>query len=129
MRPDRPDDCIGDDTFHEVMPSGLTWPNDPETYYSDAKIFRIVFAPGGTTVGITDAGPIPSCSSMPATYDYAQALVDCSSEIQKGAQFGGARLPSVAPHVWDCNIADGIAVTSTLCRWDPVPTPTPLPSE
>ena len=46
----RPQDCIGDDTVHEVMPRGLTWPNDPETYYSDAKAFRVVFAPGGTNV-------------------------------------------------------------------------------
>jgi hypothetical protein len=121
------DACIGDDTFHEVMPRGLTWPNDPETYYSDAVAFRITFAPGGTTVPITDSGPIPGCSTMPAEYDYAQALVDCSDEINKGAQFGGARLPSVPPHNWDCNIADGTAVTSTLCRWDPVPIPTPTP--
>jgi len=88
----RPDDCIGDDTFHEVMPRGLTWPNDPQTYYSDAKAFRIVFAPGGTSVPITDSGPIPNCSTLPADYRYAEQRQSCRDVISAGAIFGGARL-------------------------------------
>src|SRR5262249_57773555 len=63
-----PDACIGDDTFHYVMPYGLTWPNDPETFVSDAHIFRIIFQPGGTVHPITDAGPIPMCSDLPPIY-------------------------------------------------------------
>jgi hypothetical protein len=120
-----PDECIGDDIFHEVMPRGLTWPNDPQTYYSDAKAFRIVFAPGGTDVAITDSGSIPECTSLPAAYDYAKAVVDCGNEIGKGAQFGGARLPTTPPGLWDCNIADGTATNGTLCRWGPTPLITP----
>src|SRR5262249_36762508 len=28
-----PTACVGDDTLHHVMPYGLTWPNDPETFF------------------------------------------------------------------------------------------------
>jgi hypothetical protein len=109
--------CIGDDTVHQVSPHGLTWPNDPETYYSDAKIFRIVFAPGGTTVSVTDSGPPPLCSALPDAYAYAQAKVDCASAISAGALFAGARPPSTAPGLWDCTVADGVATTGVLCQW------------
>ena len=109
--------CIGDDTMHEVMPRGLTWPNDPETYYSDAHAYRIVFAPGGTSVPITDSGPPPLCQDLPAAYGYGPAAQNCSIAIMKGATFAGARLPSQAPGVWDCDIANGIATTGVLCRW------------
>jgi len=112
-----PDACIGDDTVHEVLPRGLTWPNDPETYYSDGKAFRIVFAPGGTTVPITDSGAPPLCSSLPESYAYAQAKTDCASAIDGGALFAGARQPSTAPGLWDCDIGDGIATNGVLCRW------------
>jgi Thaumatin family len=88
----RPGDCIGDDTFHEVMPRGLTWPNDPETYYSNAKAFRIIFAPGGTNVPITDSSPIPPCSTLPADYRYTQQRQSCKPYIDAGALFGGARV-------------------------------------
>jgi hypothetical protein len=65
-----PNACLGEDTFHKVMPYGLTWPNDPETFFSDAHIYRIVFAPGGTSVPITPSGNIPLCSSLPMEYHY-----------------------------------------------------------
>jgi hypothetical protein len=112
-----PSGCIGEDTFHEVLPRGLTWPNDPETYYSDAKIFRIVFAPGGTSVPITDSQKIGPCSALPPQYDFAKAKVDCASAINAGAPFAGARPPSTAPGLWDCNIGDGVATTGVLCAW------------
>lgn len=112
-----PSGCIGEDTFHEVLPHGLTWPNDPQTYYSDAKIFRIVFAPGGTGVPVTDAQKIQPCSTLPASYAYAQAKVDCAPAIQKGAVFAGARQPSTAPGLWDCEIPDGVATNGVLCAW------------
>jgi hypothetical protein len=118
-----PSACIGEDTFHEVLPHGLTWPNDPQTYYSDAKIFRIVFAPGGTSVPVTDASSIPPCSSLPASYAYDQAKVNCATEIAKGALFAGARPPSIAPGNWDCAIADGIATNGVLCAWSTVQGP------
>lgn len=112
-----PSGCIGEDTFHEVLPRGLTWPNDPQTYYSDAKIFRIVFAPGGTSVPITDSQEIGSCSELPASYAYPQAKVDCANQIGAGALFAGARQPSTPPGDWDCDIADGVATNGVLCKW------------
>ena len=112
-----PDACVGEDTFHQVLPRGLTWPNDPETYYSDAKIFRIVFAPGGTTVPITELQEIGVCSALPVAYAYEQAKVDCADAIGKGALFAGARPPSTAPGLWDCSIADAGATNGVLCSW------------
>ena len=47
------DKCIGDDTVHAVMRKAYTWPNDPQVYGGDAPLYRIVFAPGGTSVPIT----------------------------------------------------------------------------
>jgi hypothetical protein len=90
----RPEDCVGDDFFHRVMPRGLTWPNDPQTYFSDAKAFRIVFAPGGTTVPITESGPIPLCSTLPSSYHPEEQAVLCA-KVAPGATFGGGR-PSPA---------------------------------
>ncbi len=45
--------CIGEDTVHDVMRKAYTWPNDPQVYGGDAALYRIVFAPGGTSVPIT----------------------------------------------------------------------------
>ena len=130
----RPQDCIGDDTFHEVMPRGLTWPNDPETYYSDAKAFRIIFAPGGTSVPITDSGKIASCSALPPEYGYEREKANCADPINKGALFAGARVSPpcmqtsdcavggcnpMTKHCdsWECAVADGDASNAVLCRW------------
>ena len=44
---------IGDDTEHEVMRKAYTWPNDPQVYGGDAPVYRIIFAPGGTSIPIT----------------------------------------------------------------------------
>lgn len=104
--------CIGDDTIHYVMPYGLTWPNDPETFFNDAHIYRIIFAPGGTTIPITPAGPIPSCADLPATYGYAQASMNCSGVTDK--VFAGAR---PLPALWSCQIGDSVQTDGLLCRW------------
>jgi hypothetical protein len=104
--------CIGDDTVHRVLPRAYTWPNDPQTYNCDAKIYRVTFAPGGTKVPITDAGPIPACSSLPAAYDFARQGQLCENDRKKGAVFAGAHL---SPGNWQCRIesvTDGV-----LCRW------------
>jgi hypothetical protein len=87
----RPQDCVGDDFFHEVMPRGLTWPNDPETYFSDAKAFRIVFAPGGTNVPITDSAPIPSCSTLPSKTYHPDEQAALCKQVAPDAVFGGGR--------------------------------------
>jgi hypothetical protein len=130
----RPEDCIGDDTFHEVMPRGLTWPNDPQTYFSDAKAFRIVFAPGGTSTPITESGPIPLCNTLPAEYRHDEQRANCSSDINKGALFAGARLsPSCTQNSdcavggcnpmthhcdsWECKVDVGAETNAVLCRW------------
>jgi hypothetical protein len=104
--------CVGDDTFHQVMPYGLTWPNDPETFFNDAHAYRIVFAPGGTSVPITESGPIPLCADLPPVYGYEEASMLCSGVANK--MFAGAR-PTPAP--WDCSIGDGVGTLGLLCRW------------
>jgi hypothetical protein len=110
-----PDACIGDDTFHFVMPYGLTWPNDPETFVTDAHAIRIILQPGGTVIPITPAGPIPLCSSLPAAYDYPKAVNDCSGVAAK--VFASAKL---APELWSCDIKGGSRASiprGVLCRW------------
>ena len=137
--------CIGDDTIHQIMPRGLTWPNDPQTYFSNARVFRVVFAPGAFVQGslvppITDSGPIPVCSSLPAIYGFAtqyggpgSSKFPCDHSVNKnGAQFAGALAGADATtpgKQWACNIADGIppADNQILCRWFAA-TPTPTPS-
>lgn len=140
-----PSACIGDDTIHQIMPRGLTWPNDPQTYFSNARAFRVVFAPGAFVPGaqvpaITDSGPIPVCSSLPAVYGFAtqysgpgSSKLPCDDSVNKnGAQFAGALAGADATtpgKQWACNIADGIppADNQVLCRWFAA-TPTPTPS-
>ena len=65
---------------------------------------------------ITDSGRPRLCEDLPAAYG-DPAAQNCSIAIMKGATFAGARLPSEAPGVWDCDIANGIATTGVLCRW------------
>ena len=107
-----PDACIGDDTFHYVMPYGLTWPNDPETFSSDAHAFRIIIAPGGTYIPITPSGPPPLCSDLPAGYGFAKASTDCSGVANK--VFASA-LPTPAP--WACSVQGASIPPGVLCRW------------
>jgi hypothetical protein len=84
-----PSACIGDDTVHEVMRKAYTWPNDPQVYGGDAPLYRIIFAPGGTSVpitpstgqvpgGSTESG-IPLCSSLPKIYGYASQFSGAGS--------------------------------------------------
>jgi hypothetical protein len=108
-----PDACVGDDTFHYVMPYGLTWPNDPETFASDAHAFRIIFQPGGTAIPITPSGPPPLCKDLPPNYDYQRAsTATCSGVANK--VFASA-LP--APAVWSCKVTGASIPPGVLCRW------------
>lgn len=109
-----PDACVGDDTFHFVMPFGLTWPNDPETFFTDAHALRIIFQPGGTVIPITPSGPIPLCRDLPPAYGYQQALASCP---QPDKVFASA-LP--APEPWACVVTGGSRASippGVLCRW------------
>lgn len=151
-----PDECIGDDTVHAVFPGGYTWPNDPQTYVSDARAYRIIFAPGGTTVPITESGPVPVCGSLPDDYQYAAQVKNCKADIDAGAVFAAAALspacdtqadcpiiPGSVPatpygcnqieHLcttWSCKIGEGIPIPpgTTLCRWAAPPPPPPTPT-
>jgi hypothetical protein len=108
--------CIGDDTVHAVFPHAYTWPNDPQTYASDAPLYRVVYAPGGTSVPITPSvDGLPVCSGLPSIYNYAQNSTNCSIDIGKGAVFAIAR-PS--PALWSCNLGDGAGNDGVICRWN-----------
>jgi hypothetical protein len=149
-----PNACIGDDTVHAVFPGGYTWPNDPQTYVSDARAYRIIFAPGGTTVPITQSGPVPHCNTLPAAYQYEVQKQICRDVIAQGAQFAGAHvspacttkddcpiIPGSDPPArfgcdplhkrcasWSCRTNDGgpVAAGSLLCNWaEAAASPTP----
>ncbi|PNG25404.1 hypothetical protein CR492_13840 [Methylocella silvestris] len=123
--------CIGDDTIHSVLNKAYTWPNDPQTYADNATLYRVVFAPGGTSVPITPAGPIPVCSTLPAIYGYAaqyggpnSGTKPCDISVNKNkAVFAVAhpQLPPPAPPVsWACNLAPtGAGNEGVICRWKP----------
>jgi hypothetical protein len=149
--------CIGDDTVHAVFPGGYTWPNDPQTYVSDARAYRIIFAPGyvpGTSPPITDSGPIPACDSLPEAYGYESQAKNCSGA--EGKLFAGALpaptcttnedcpfQPGIAPpkrfvcdpatkrcDTWSCSIAPGGPVTTgtLVCSWSTTTNPSPTPT-
>lgn len=101
--------CIGDDTVHSICPMAYSWPNDPQTFNTNAKSFRITFAPGGTTVPTTNSTTIPQCSSLPASFSYAANAQLCS--LSKG-KYGGAKQTGS----WDCNI-DTSNTLGVLCKW------------
>ncbi|MGH3643158.1 MAG: hypothetical protein ACRDUX_29510 [Mycobacterium sp.] len=149
--------CIGDDTVHAVFPGGYTWPNDPQTYVSDARAYRIIFAPGfvpGTNPPITDAEPVPACDSLPEAYGYETQQQNCSGN--KGALFAGALpapacektedcpfIPGSTPPAhsacdtvtkrcatWSCEIAPGgpVSTGTILCQWPTADSPSPTPT-
>lgn len=154
-----PTACIGDDTVHAVFPGGYTWPNDPQTYVSDARAYRIIFSPGGTSVPITDTSDVPMCSSLPAAYGYDVQVQICKGVIDKGVIFGSAALspacettddcpfiPGSQPptrsscdplhkrcSTWSCETNDGgpVATGNLLCRWsaDESASPSPTPTK
>jgi len=104
-----PDACIGDDTFHYVMPYGLTWPNDPETFFTNAHVLRIILQPGGTIIPITPAGPIPLCTDLPPVYAYPGGCGPGNRGV-----FASAVPP---PTTWACNVTNGAIPDGVLCRW------------
>ena len=125
-----PNACIGDDTLHEVMPKAYTWPNDPQTYGSDAPVYRVIFSPGGTTVPITSAEPIPLCSALPKIYAYSEQYggpgsgsKPCDDPVNKqGAVFAVAH-PKLSVNdkklvPWGCFLPDtGAGSEGVICRW------------
>jgi hypothetical protein len=107
--------CMGEDRVHKVFPHAYSWPNDPQTYQHDAPLYRIIFAPGGTKVPITDSvAQLPLCGSLPGNYNYNQFKNLCSIDIQNGAVFGIARRNN-AP--WSCNLGTGSGNDGVVCRW------------
>jgi hypothetical protein len=130
-----PDACIGDDTIHQVMPKAYSWANDPQVYGGDAPLYRVIFAPGNTLVPITEAGPIPVCSTLPSIYGYSDqyggpgsGTKPCDIPVnQQGAIFAVAH---PQPNNWACNLPpSGSGNEGPICRWKPgalfVPSPPP----
>jgi hypothetical protein len=105
-----PDACIGDDTFHYVMPYGLTWPNDPETFFTDAHVLRIILQPGGTHIPITPSGPPPMCSDLPPAY----GSPDTKCPVGNRGVFASA-VP--APGNWACNVTSASIPDGVLCQF------------
>jgi hypothetical protein len=119
--------CIGDDTVHMVFPRAYSWPNDPQTYDCDNTTFTVTVSPGGVpkSAPITQAAPIPLCSSLPSAYNYDhESSVPCSIPIKTGAVFAGAVINPTDQHPWSCNITAGGAVPpgEVLCSWHTLPT-------
>ena len=119
----KPTPCIGDDTVHQVFHGGYTWPNDPEVFGGDSPLYRVIFAPGGTSVPITPAtNGIPLCSELPSNYNFTQHFASCSTNIlNEGAELNIAR-DKGGP--WSCSIGSQAADSrkGVLCRWYPAPT-------
>jgi len=150
---DDPTACIGDDTIHRVFPGGYTWPNDPQTYVSDARAYRIIFSPGGNSVAITDSGPIAACDTLPEPYGFDIQSQVCKGNIDGGALFAGAALspacektedcpiiPGSNPaarygcdplhkrcSTWACQVSPGgpVPIGALICRWPAAMAPTP----
>ncbi|BCA56952.1 hypothetical protein W02_40920 [Nitrospira sp. KM1] len=120
-----PKKCIGDDTLHNVLPKAYTWPNDPQVYGGDATAYRVIFAPGGTTVPVTPAGPIPMCSALPTIYGYASQYggpnsdsKPCDTPVnQGGAMFGVAFPNATSQKPWACDVGGGSGDNGVICRW------------
>ncbi len=114
--------CVGDDTIHQVFHAGYTWPNDPEVFDSDSPLYRVIFAPGGTSVPITPAqASIPPCSNLPSNYNYAQNFELCANSVlNEGADFNIAKDKGMS---WSCALGSQSANTNSgvLCRWHPAP--------
>lgn len=107
--PSGPEACIGDDTVHRICPMAYSWPNDPQTFDTNAKAFRITFAPGGTSVPVSQSGSIPPCSTLPASFNYQTNLQVCS--LSRG-KYAGAKQNGP----WDCNV-DNTDTLGVLCSW------------
>lgn len=152
-----PNACIGDDTVHAVFPGGYTWPNDPQTYVSDARAYRIIFAPGydpSVNPPITNSGPVPACDALPEAYGYDSQAKNCAGVT--GKLFAGALpaptcttnedcqyQPGITPpkrfncdpatkhcDTWSCEIAPGgpVSTGTLLCRWPSTTNPSPTPT-
>jgi len=113
--------CVGDDTIHQIFHGAYTWPNDPEVFDGDSPLYRMIFAPGGTSVPITEAQVVPLCSNLPANYDYPDNANLCAGPLlNEGAVFGIARDKK---QKWSCALDQpGSASNGILCRWHPAPT-------
>lgn len=115
---DKPVVCIGDDVVHTVMPHAYSWPSDPQSYSSNAPLYRILFAPGGTDVPIPPSvNELPLCSDLPAIYNYSSWGLpngNCSIPINQGAKFGVA-LPKPTP--WQCDLGNATGDNGVICRW------------
>jgi hypothetical protein len=116
--------CIGEDRIHKVFPHAYTWPNDPQVYASDTPLYRIIAAPGGTSVPITPAqNSLPACAHLPKIYGYnEQTLVNCSVPIAAGAKYAIAD-PSGSGQLWGCDL--GAGDEGVICKWNPSKTNPP----
>lgn len=102
--------CIGDDTLHSICPRAYSWPNDPQTYVTDARVFRITFSPGGTTVPVSPSSPvIPMCTALPESFNYGKNSQLCANAKGK---YAGAKAG-----IWDCNVDGTRATNGVICQW------------
>ena len=140
--------CIGDDTIHKVLHNAYTWPNDPQTYVDDAPLYRVIYAPGGTTVPITAPGPIPVCSDLSEkiygpSHQYGgptSGTLGCDITVNRNNAVFGVAVPAVkctnnheCPNNncnksigwcsnWGCDLDPrGSGDEGVVCRWHAAP--------
>ena len=125
--------CVGDDSLHKVLYGAYTWPNDPEVFGGNAKVYRVVYSPqsaGGTNLPITPSvAEFPLCSNMPGNYMPAANATSCSVAVEhEGAIFAAAVANQNSDgkyisngHDWPCSLFQSSAAVSTgaTCRWAP----------
>jgi len=118
--------CTGEDTIHQVFHGAYSWPNDPEVFGGDAQLYRMVFAPGGTTIPITPAEDgVPLCKDLPSNYNYSSnygsgGAFPCSAPVDyEGAVFAVANPNN---KIWACNLDQrGAGNEGVICRWHSAP--------
>jgi hypothetical protein len=100
--------CVGDDTIHEVCPRAYTWPNDPQTYNSDATIYLVTFlSPPDYNLPPSAKGFPGKCSELPSDkYDLVKGDV-CQSQAPASGPDYVCATPKASSDLWECNVGLG----------------------
>jgi hypothetical protein len=123
--------CLGDDSLHKVLYGAYTWPNDPEVFGGNSKVYRVIYSPQsstGTNLPITASVPeFPLCSDMPDNYKPTENATNCSVAVEhEDAIFAAAVANKNAQGKyistgsdWPCSLfqSSGAVSSGATCRW------------